>query len=65
MTEAEAKQMISALELIIKNLEYPMYLTEQCGDKDVKKKLGELFVHIVSEIDLSLIPYLQNLSVSG
>lgn len=65
MTESEAKQIISSLELIIKNLEYPMYLTEKCDNKDVKKKLGELFVHIVSEIDLSLIPYLQNLSVSG
>ncbi|MCW2317651.1 hypothetical protein M2322_003215 [Rhodoblastus acidophilus] len=64
MTEQEANQMISSLELIIKNLEYPMYLTEQCGDKEVKKKLGELFVYIVSEIDLNLIPYLKNLPVS-
>ena len=53
------EQTIQSLELLIKNLEYPMYMVHQLDDKSIKRECGSLFADIISRIDFELIPLIR------
>jgi hypothetical protein len=56
MPKQEAEQIISSLELIVKSLEYPMYLGFLSDDKVIRKIIGEFSSKLISEIHFELIP---------
>lgn len=61
MKQSDLKeQLISSLELLAKNLEYPMYLGALFEDRATRKIIGDFSSKLIAEIHFELIPKIRS-----
>ncbi|QGM44961.1 hypothetical protein [Methylocystis heyeri] len=65
MSKDEMQQLISALELFEKNLEYPMYLGSVSEDRFVRQVIGEFAAKIIADLNYDIIPKLKAHAETG